>query len=65
MTKNDICINCIFYSYKGMNVGICKNLNKITKKNFTCDLFEKIKSEKIEKKVYKKIIIKNGKKIFI
>jgi len=65
MKEENICMNCIFYSYKGMNAGICKKLNKITKKKFTCEFFKNIKSEKTEKKVYKKIIIKNGKKIFI
>jgi len=65
MKKEKVCEMCKHYKKKNVSVGICVIFHSFKKKNNTCEKFESnILDDKIDKK-YKKIIIKDGKKIFI
>jgi len=61
------CKNCFYFTSKASVAGICKRDNKIVMKNSSCEFFKEIpkQNENTSIKKYKKIIIRDGKKIFI
>ena len=74
------CENCISYKKKGTNVGFCKEKTKIVKASqkeecfkLELDIIDNKEKEPVKEKIieekdinnYKKIIIREGKKIYI
>jgi len=59
--KIGVCEKCIHYKKKTIFVGICELFHSLKKKDNTCENFK----DNTEIKRFKKIIIKNGKKIYI
>ena len=63
--KMDVCELCVYYKKKNVVVGICDLFHSFKKKSDSCEQFTNIYDNNTKEKKFKKIIIKNGEKIYI